>query len=320
LNLSADLTNLSVFHTMCAPQTFIVTVLGRSSPHNDVVLTNPSSATTYTWTGSFTSSGGEHMTNVNEPVCVGNSCDRDSDTVADVTDNCDTWPNPAQNLPPWIVGADDPDCDGFSSAVEDPVGANALVQCGFNAWPADINNDTFSDIADVSYLTGNFGAAVPPAPARHNIAPDPVNTFVDTADISKMTAFFSLSCAPCAGDLDCDVVPNAGDNCPNWPNPAQNLPPWPVPANDPDCDGFSSGVEASAGTNPVAHCGVNAWPADITNNTFTDTADIAFLTGSFGMSVPPGLARYNIAPDPVNGFIDTADIARMTAFFGLGCV
>src|SRR5438552_2007257 len=48
-DVSADLTNFSVIHTMCAPQNFIVTVLGRSSPHNDVVLTNPSSAGAYTW-------------------------------------------------------------------------------------------------------------------------------------------------------------------------------------------------------------------------------------------------------------------------------
>ena len=318
LELNADLTNLSVFHELCAPQTLIITVLGRSIPHNDIVLANPSSAATHTWTGSFTSFGGAHMTNVNEPVCIGNSCDRDSDGVADVGDICDTWPNPAQNLPPWPVPADDPDCDGFNSAVEDPVGANPLVQCGFNAWPADITNDTFSDTGDIGALTANFGAPVPPAPARHNIAPDPVDGFIDTGDIGKMTAFFGMTCAPCAGDLDCDLVLNAADNCPNWPNPSQNLPPWPLPANDPDCDGFSSAVETSAGTNPLAHCGADAWPADITNNGFSDTGDIGAVTSNFGLSVPPAPARYNIAPVP-NGFIDTGDIGTMTAFFGKTC-
>src|SRR5439155_400791 len=94
-DVSADLTNFSVIHTMCAPQNFIVTVLGRSSPHNDVVLTNPSSAGAYTWTGSFGSFGGQYITNVTDSVCIGNTCDFDGDTVADVSDNCIAWPNPA---------------------------------------------------------------------------------------------------------------------------------------------------------------------------------------------------------------------------------
>src|SRR5439155_124081 len=58
-------------------------------------------------------------------------------------------------------------------------------------------------------------------------------------------------------DDDADGVFAGSDNCPNWPNPAQTLPPWPVPANDPDCDGFSTAVENSAGTSPTTHCGAN---------------------------------------------------------------
>jgi hypothetical protein len=30
-------------------------------------------------------------------------------------------------------------------------------------------------------------------------------------------------------------------------------------------------------------------------------------------------ARYNIAPDPLDGFVDITDISRMTALFGQGC-
>jgi hypothetical protein len=123
----------------------------------------------------------------------------------------------------------------------------------------------------------------------------------------------------CGGDADCDGEPNPQDNCPNWPNPGQNLPPWPVPANDPDCDGFSSGVENSAGTNPIAHCGTDAWPADINNDGFTAFGDIGFLTSDFGKSVPSAPARYDIAPDPVDGVITFADIGRMTALFGQSC-
>jgi hypothetical protein len=61
---------------------------------------------------------------------------------------------------------------------------------------------------------------------------------------------------------------------------AHNLPPWTIPANDPDCDGFSTAVENSAGTSPTTHCGANAWPADINNDTFVDViGDISQVAG-----------------------------------------
>ena len=245
--------------------------------------------------------------------------DGDGDGVQDGSDNCPRWPNPSQNLPPWPVPANDPDCDGFSNAVENRAGTNSLVHCGADAWPADINSDTFADITDVSALTANFGSSVPPAPARDNIAPDPPDGFVDITDISKETSFFGYGCTPCSNDFDCDTVLNPIDNCPNWPNRTQALPPWPLAANDPDCDGFSTGVETSAGTNPILHCGYNGWPADLNNDGFSDIADVSPLTANFGVSVPPAPARQDIAPDPVDHFVDVTDISKMTGFFGYTC-
>ena len=106
---------------------------------------------------------------------------------------------------------------------------------------------------------------------------------------------------------------NAADNCPNWPNHTQSLPPWPVPANDPDCDGFSTALETSAGTSSILHCGAGAWPADLNNDGISDITDVSALTANFGFAVPPAPARYNIAPDPVDGFIDVTDISKMTS-------
>ena len=113
----------------------------------------------------------------------------------------------------------------------------------------------------------------------------------------------------------------SGDNCPRWYNPAQNLPPWPVPPNDPDCDGFSTRVENPVGTNPFAHCGPDAWPADINNDTFVDViGDISQVAGQFGNGVPPAPARYDIAPNPPDHFIDViGDISRLAGLFGLHC-
>ena len=90
-------------------------------------------------------------------------------------------------------------------------------------------------------------------------------------------------------------------------------------AGDSDGDEFSDRLEFMAGTLANDACGIDAWPADINNNGFSDTADITVLTSNFGIAVPPAPARANIAPDPVNTFVDTADIARMTSEFGTGC-
>ena len=86
--------------------------------------------------------------------------------------------------------------------------------------------------------------------------------------------------------------------------------------SDDDNDGWIDTDEIVIGTNTLDNCGVDAWPADITNNGFSDTGDLVFLTGNFGAVVPPAPARYDITP---SGFVDTGDIARMTAVFGVGC-
>jgi len=90
----------------------------------------------------------------------------------------------------------DTDGDGWSDTAEGIIGTDPLRACGTNAWPADINNDTFSDISDIIFLAGNFGSAVPPAPTRYNIAPDPPDGFVDITDITKLTGLFGLHCTP----------------------------------------------------------------------------------------------------------------------------
>jgi Thrombospondin type 3 repeat len=315
---------------LCTPQVFTLTMCGRAntapgattcgSGSNPVVMTNPAAAGCYSWQLITVADFGLHSASLPAGVPIGGTpCDNDGDGVVDPSDNCPRWPNPAQNLPLWLIPAGDPDCDGVSTAVENSAGTNRLLQCGYGAWPGDVTNDTFSDISDVSALTAKFAFSVPPAPARYDIAPDPVDGFVDITDVSKMTSFFSLTCAPCPADSDCDAVTNISDNCPNWSNPLQNLPLWPVPANDPDCDGFSTSVETSAGTNPLAHCGAGAWPADLNNDGFSDITDVSALTVNFGLPVPPAPARQDIAPDPVDHFVDITDVSKLTLYFSLTC-
>ena len=90
---------------------------------------------------------------------------------------------------------------------------------------------------------------------------------------------------------------------------------------DVDDDGWASGSESVIGTSPLDDCGVDAWPADVNNDTFVDIiADISTVANHFGQSVPPAPARYDIAPDPPDGFIDIiGDISRIAGLFAQGC-
>ena len=80
------------------------------------------------------------------------------------------------------------------------IGTDPLDGCADDAaddaWPADINNDRFSDISDISALTGVFGEPVPSAPARYDIAPTMPDGFVDITDVSRMSGLFGMGCAP----------------------------------------------------------------------------------------------------------------------------
>jgi hypothetical protein len=98
-------------------------------------------------------------------------------------------------------GDDDCDNDGWKDGAEaNFIGTDPLDGCpdnpSDNAWPADINNDGVSDITDVVLVGSNFGKAVPPAPARHDVAPDPPDGVVDITDIVRVGSLFGKACTP----------------------------------------------------------------------------------------------------------------------------
>ena len=95
-----------------------------------------------------------------------------------------------------------------------------------------------------------------------------------------------------------------------------------VSNQDSDGDGFTNGVESFAGTDPFLACGVEAWPADTNNDTFSDMFDIVSLTNHYSQAVGPppnSPARYDIAPNAPDGFVDIFDISTMTSRFGQRC-
>jgi hypothetical protein len=88
----------------------------------------------------------------------------------------------------------DADNDTWSDGAEMTIGTNPALACGTNAWPADTTNDGISDIFDITQLSNDFAKSVPPAPNRHDIAPDPPDAVIDIFDISRMAAFFAQHC------------------------------------------------------------------------------------------------------------------------------
>jgi hypothetical protein len=213
--IEVTLANASMPPNMCAPEELKVIVYGSSSPAGAPVIANPTHANTYTWDDGLLSYGGSQVVFVSDDVVIGT--DTDADGWANTVDNCPTLANPDQlntdqalaaagaGVPGDALGdscdADD-DNDQFSDAIESSAGTNPLDNCvgtpgtGGDAWPADINNDTFVDvIGDISQVGGQFGKSVPPAPARYDIAPDPPDGFIDViGDISRLAGLFGLHC------------------------------------------------------------------------------------------------------------------------------
>jgi len=179
-DMSADLTNVTEFHPLCAPQAFSLTFYGRSTPSNSVVLTSPSSTGTYTWTSSLVSFGAEHAIQVTDTACVCPTPDTDLDGVLDEA-NCGSDPNNATRRPERIdgsyagvdddadtlvdevlpPGAENYDCDGdgYKGTAENHVFApntrGDQDACGANSvppttppsplgWPADLSGGAFS--------------------------------------------------------------------------------------------------------------------------------------------------------------------------------
>ena len=138
-------------------------------------------------------------------IAVAGLCgDFDGDGVPDESDNCPSWPNPAQNLPPWTVPANDPDCDSFTTTIENFVGTDPNDPCantvGANdeaddRWPADTNDNQTINVFDV----------VPYIAALNSVAPNPpyfarldlnMNAAINVFDIVPFIQLLNKLCSP----------------------------------------------------------------------------------------------------------------------------
>jgi len=77
------------------------------------------------------------------------------------------------------------------------VGTDPLLACGTDAWPPDFNNDASVTGADLSTVAAAIGQAVPPAPVRAEIAPDPIgDNTISGADLSSVASRIGRLCSP----------------------------------------------------------------------------------------------------------------------------
>jgi len=132
------------------------------------------------------------------------NADNDGDGVDDALDNCPAWPNPFQNLPPWTVPVGDPDCDSFTTTIENFAGTDPNDPCANTAgandeaddrWPADTNDNQFINTFDVVPFipTLNSVAPGPPYTARLDLnASGSINTF----DVVPFIQLLNKPCAP----------------------------------------------------------------------------------------------------------------------------
>jgi len=137
------------------------------------------------------------------------TADSDGDGVVDTCDNCRTLQNSGQEdldydgwgdacdycvttPTPWYTPPGDDDCDGFATAVEQHVGTDPLDACpdvvgADDAWPLDINMDTYVTMADVNKYYGRLGATGGPPPGSKWLQRLDLNNdnFLTMADVNK---------------------------------------------------------------------------------------------------------------------------------------
>jgi hypothetical protein len=120
------------------------------------------------------------------------------------SDNCPSWVNPAQNMPPWPVPANDPDCDNFTTATEMAIGTDPGRQCADNPganneplpdrWPTDFQDNQISNTIDVGQFVPRLNSTGPGAPYDVRFDYNSSNT-INTVDVGRFVAVLNDTCS-----------------------------------------------------------------------------------------------------------------------------
>ncbi len=141
--------------------------------------------------------------------------DSDGDGWINGVDNCPSWPNAGQQLPPWFVPVGDSDCDGYpdtvqvgSHAPESFLGTDPASHCAADtvannepppdAWPLDFDDNRLIDNGDVLRYNLPFGAIGPEGPdtlykQRLDLNADNI---IDLGDVLQFNLTWGSSCVP----------------------------------------------------------------------------------------------------------------------------
>jgi parallel beta-helix repeat protein len=133
--------------------------------------------------------------------------DSDGDGVPNTTDTCPNWPNPSQAMPVWALPANDPDCDGFTSALELYLTTTPTQQCAATGtaddelspdfWPLDTNDSRQINTVDVGAFVGKLGLDNTEIgwTARLNLDQSP-NGIINTVDVGLYVGRLGIACSP----------------------------------------------------------------------------------------------------------------------------
>ncbi len=123
--------------------------------------------------------------------------DTDGDGFPDSTDNCPTWPNPAQIPPPWTVPPGDDDCDGLSTTIENYIGTDPNDPCADtpdagdeadDKWPIDFTDDQFINSFDLIPYIGILNTV---GTVRVDLS---MNGFINTFDLIPFVGNLNKAC------------------------------------------------------------------------------------------------------------------------------
>lgn len=104
------------------------------------------------------------------------------------------------------LGVNDSDGDGFSDGFETYIGTSPLTAClrddvdpSVQGFPPDLDNDGWTDTADVATLTAHFGETIWGYHGleyeRFDLHPEPMGSgTIDTGDLTQVTQRFGTSC------------------------------------------------------------------------------------------------------------------------------
>ena len=143
-------------------------------------------------------------TNNTRDVFVHDLGDADGDGQWDPFDNCPAWFNPSQNLPPWPVPLNDPDCDGFGTAAENFMGTLPLDPCADtlgadnedppDAWPFDFDDNQRAGLSDVlGYIPVFNTYPIAPYDPRYDLDQ---SGGIRLADVLSFIPVFNKVCTP----------------------------------------------------------------------------------------------------------------------------